>query len=164
VDAKRNEVNAIRELLDMLALGSAIVTIDAVGTQEQITGGKADYVLAPKAIREYSGRMSCCSRQSRAHDRLSVSGRASKSRPGPDRGAQDHATAWLAERHPGWKGPASVLAMTLRRTIKKTGAVSIETQLFTSSLPPALLRLASAARAHWSVKNNLHWVLKHVAI
>jgi len=67
--------------------------------------------------------------------------------------------AWLAKRHPGWKGLASILALTLRRTIKKTGAVSIETRLFISSLPPDPVRLAAAVRAHWSVENNLHWVL-----
>ncbi|MER8753099.1 ISAs1 family transposase, partial [Mesorhizobium sp. M1050] len=54
---------------------------------------------------------------------------------------------------------ASFLAVTTRRTIKKTGAVSIETRLFISLLPPDPVRLAAAVRAHWSVENNLHWVL-----
>jgi predicted transposase YbfD/YdcC len=67
--------------------------------------------------------------------------------------------AWLAKRHPDWKGLASILAVTGRRTIKKTGSVSIETRLFISSLPPDPIRLAAAVRAHWSVENNLHWAL-----
>jgi predicted transposase YbfD/YdcC len=66
---------------------------------------------------------------------------------------------WLAERHPEWKGLASIVCVTVRRTIKKTGATSTETRLFISSLPPDPLRLATAVRAHWSVENNLHWVL-----
>src|SRR5690606_5308818 len=67
--------------------------------------------------------------------------------------------AWLAERHPDWKGLASVAAVTVHRTIKKTGAVSTERRLFISSLAPDPVRLAAAIRAHWSVENNLHWVL-----
>lgn len=42
---------------------------------------------------------------------------------------------------------------------KKAGSVSIETRLFISSLPPNPVRLAAAVRVHWSVENNLHWVL-----
>ncbi|TPL11770.1 ISAs1 family transposase [Mesorhizobium sp. B2-4-14] len=66
--------------------------------------------------------------------------------------------AWLAERHPDWKGLQSIVAVTVRRTIKRTGMVSIEIRLFISS-PPDPVCLAAAVRAHWSVENNLHWVL-----
>ena len=56
-------------------------------------------------------------------------------------------------------GLASIVAVTVRRTIKKTGKTSTETRLYISSLPPDPVRLAAAIRAHWSVENNLHWVL-----
>jgi len=52
VDSKSNEITAIPELLEMLYLNGAIVTIDAMGTQKQIaqllTDKQADYVLALK--------------------------------------------------------------------------------------------------------------------
>src|SRR5260370_33825561 len=52
VDGKSNEITAIPELLDMLNLEGAIVTIDAMGTQKEIAqrivGKGADYVLALK--------------------------------------------------------------------------------------------------------------------
>jgi predicted transposase YbfD/YdcC len=52
VDGKSNEITAIPELLDMLALKGAIVSIDAMGTQKEIAsriiGKDADYVLALK--------------------------------------------------------------------------------------------------------------------
>jgi predicted transposase YbfD/YdcC len=69
--------------------------------------------------------------------------------------------AWLAERHPEWRGLQSVLALTTWRTIKKTGAVHTETRLYISflALAPDPVRLAAAVRVHWSVENNLHWVL-----
>ena len=52
VDGKSNEITAIPELLDMLNLKGAIVSIDAMGTQKEIArrivDKGADYVLALK--------------------------------------------------------------------------------------------------------------------
>ncbi len=52
VDGKSNEITAIPELLDMLNLRGAIVSIDAMGTQKEIAqrivDKGADYVLALK--------------------------------------------------------------------------------------------------------------------
>ena len=51
-DEKSNEITAILELLEMLNVEKAIVTIDAMGTQTKIAEGiiaqKADYCLALK--------------------------------------------------------------------------------------------------------------------
>jgi hypothetical protein len=67
VDGKSNEITAIPELLNRLALAGAIVTIDAMGTQKDIAATilekKADYVLALKGnqgtlhqdVREFFG-------------------------------------------------------------------------------------------------------------
>ena len=60
VDEKSNEITAIPELLDLLAITGAIVTIDAMGCQkkiaEKIIGKGADYVFGLKgnqgALRE----------------------------------------------------------------------------------------------------------------
>lgn len=169
VETKSNEMseaNAIPELLDMLALEGAIVTIDAMGTQKQIAAKivsrKADYVFALKGNQAtleedvalffddpvLAADCSCHAEEPEiGHGRIE------------ERTIRAAGAAWLAERHPDWKGLASILAVTVRRTIKKTGAVSIETRLFISSLPPDPVRLAAAARAHWSVENNLHWIL-----
>src|SRR5947209_8164433 len=53
---KSNEITAIPELLRLVDIKGAIVTIDAMGTQraiaEQIVEGKADYVLALKGNHE----------------------------------------------------------------------------------------------------------------
>ena len=51
-DAKSNEITAIPELLDLLDLEGAVVTIDAMGCQKdiaaKIVGGGGQYVLAVK--------------------------------------------------------------------------------------------------------------------
>jgi predicted transposase YbfD/YdcC len=52
VENKSNEIIAIPALLDMLAIEGAIVTIDAMGCQrdisQKIIDKKADYILALK--------------------------------------------------------------------------------------------------------------------
>lgn len=136
----------------------------------KILAKKADYVLALRsppprrrgAIRERWRRMSRCSSTIRC---LRPVVRVMKMGPQIGHGRIEERrvraadAAWLAERHPEWKGLASIAAVTVRRTIKKTGAVSTETRLYISSLPPDPVRLAAAVRAHWSVENNLHWLL-----
>lgn len=166
VGAKSNEITAIPELLDMLAIEGAIVTIDAMGTQKQIAAKivsrKAGYVLALKGNQ---GTLEEDVARFFGDPGLAADWSCHEDEPEAGHGRIEERTiraadaAWLAKRHPGWKGLASILALTLRRTIKKTGAVSIETRLFISSLPPDPVRLAAAVRAHWSVENNLHWVL-----
>src|SRR3954467_14499126 len=55
-DEKSNEITAIPELLKLVDVKGAIITIDAMGTQkaiaEQIVEGEADYVLALKGNHE----------------------------------------------------------------------------------------------------------------
>ena len=53
---KLNEITAIPELLRLVDIKGAIITIDAMGTEKaiaaQIIEGKADYVLALKGNQE----------------------------------------------------------------------------------------------------------------
>src|SRR4051812_39899012 len=55
-EAKSNEITAIPEVLRLVDLKGAIITIDAMGTQkaiaEQIVDGEGDYVLALKGNQE----------------------------------------------------------------------------------------------------------------
>jgi len=165
VDAKSNEITAIPDLLDMLALEGTIVTIDAMGTQkriaDKIVAKKADYILA---LKDNQGTLKqdaalffedpVLAAECPSHEETSVGhGRIEK------RSVRAADAAWLAERHPMWKGLASIVAVTAHRTIKKTGKTSIETRLYISSLPPDPARLCTAVRAHWSIENNLHWSL-----
>jgi len=51
----------------------------------------------------------------------------------------------------------SVVCVESRRTLK--GQTSIEKRYYLSSLPCDAKRAVHAIRSHWSVENNLHWVL-----
>ena len=165
VDAKSNEITAIPELLNMLAIEGAIVTIDAMGTQkaiaEKIIDKKADYLLALKEnqpdlyadVKEFFADAALFEQCKEHHDTDTGHGRVEQ------RSARVAEAAWLAERHPKWKGLRAIAAVTCQRTHKKTGAKSKETRFYISSLPPDPMTILEASRAHWSIENNLHWTL-----
>jgi predicted transposase YbfD/YdcC len=163
--AKSNEITAIPELLAMIDIHGAIVTIDAMGTQTEIARliikGGGDYVLALKgnqgslhndvatwfADPGLAGISKAHSSVDDGHGRIET------------RTAFAADAGWLAKRHPNWSKLTSIVALTAQRTNKKSGAVSRETRLYISSLPPDPKALAAAIRAHWSIENNLHWTL-----
>jgi predicted transposase YbfD/YdcC len=165
VDGKSNEITAIPELLNMLNLKGAIVTIDAMGTQTEIAARivdkGADYVLALKgnqtSLHEDAALFfadtaltAACARTQETdagHGRIE------------ERSCRVVDAGWLAERHPGWKGLRSLAAVTGRRIDKKSGAESVETRFYIASLEPDPKALLAAVRAHWGVENGLHWTI-----
>lgn len=164
-DEKSNEITAIPELLDMLNLVGAVVTIDAMGTQKaiaaKIVAKKGDYLLA------------CKGNQATLHDdvktffadSVSVARCATHRETDAGHGRIEERivrvtdASWLAARHPDWQALRSIVAVEGRRQDKKTGATSQETRFYISSLPPDPVRMLAASRAHWSIENNLHWML-----
>jgi len=165
VESKGNEITAIPELLARLALEGAVVTIDAIGTQEAIArtiiAKKADYLLA---LKENQGSLYADVADFFADPALaSACGEWRRIEAGhgriEDRLARAADAAWLAERHPRWAGLRSIAAISATRTDKKTGAASTQTRLYISSLPPDPALLLAACRSHWSVENNLPWRL-----
>jgi predicted transposase YbfD/YdcC len=165
VDGKSNEIAAIPELLESLALAGAIVTIDAIGTQRSIAAAilekEADYVLALKGNQgtlhedvrlffEEAGREVAW----QVHDTLDAGhGRIEERRC---RVTGD--VAWLQERH-GWPGLRSIAEVQSRRTDKKTGNVTEETRYYIASPPPDAEHIGRCIRSHWAIENNLHWAL-----
>jgi len=165
VDGKSNEITAIPELLDMFNLKGAIVSIDAMGTQkaiaERIVEKEADYVLALKgnqtSLHEDAALFFAdpaltadCARTEQTdagHGRVE------------ERSCRAAEAGWLAERHPEWKGLRSLAAVTARRIDKKSGAESVETRFYITSLEPDPKAILAAARAHWGIENNLHWTM-----
>ena len=164
VEGKSNEITAIPELLDMLNLKGAIVSIDAIGTQKEIArrivDKGADYGLALKgnqtSLHEDAALFfadsvlgaSCA----RTQDTDAGHGRIE------ERSCRAAEAKWLAERHPDWKGLRSIAAVTARRIDKKTGGESLETRYYITSLDPDPKAILAATRAHWGVE-SFHWTL-----
>jgi predicted transposase YbfD/YdcC len=164
VDGKSNEITAIPELLDMLALKGAIVTIDAMGTQKEIArrivDKGADYVLALKgnqtSLHEDAALFFAdpvLAAECAASDETDAGhGRVE------ERSCRVAEAKWLAERHPEWVGLRSLAAVAARRVDKKTGRESFETRYYITSLEPDPKVILAATRAHWGVE-SFHWTL-----
>lgn len=169
VDSKSNEITAIPELLKILDLADAIITIDAMGCQKsiaaQIVSAGADYVLALKDNQEtlhndvqqlfldglennFAG-MEHHYHRSVGKDHGRVETRHYHVVPVPEE---------LAERHSAWEGLRS-LGMVFSERQVGNEEVTYETRFFINSLAPRVKTFARAVRDHWGIENSLHWIL-----
>lgn len=166
VDEKSNEITAIPELLERLCIEGCIITIDAMGTQKaiakKIVERKADYVLALKGNQ---GTLANDVELFFADPALAAScATATTTDIGHGRIEERQCKVtdtieWLKDLHPEWHNLRSIAAITATRTIKATGETSIETRFYISSLAADPIVILDATRSHWSVENNLHWMM-----
>jgi len=167
VAEKSNEITAIPELLDLLAIKGAIVTIDAMGCQKKIADKiidrGADYVLGLKGnqgtLRDdvellFAEQMASGFRDIAVAKASSVDGDHGRIESREVFATED--IAWLRERH-DWKRLRSIVMVVSRRQTAK--GEERERRFYISSLPADAAKLAAAIRAHWGVENSLHWVL-----
>lgn len=165
---KSNEITAIPELLKLLELNGAIVTIDAMGCQKEIARaiveGGGDYVLAVKenqptlhtAIAEHFDQLhesdfqnSDCRRrrtEEKGHGRWEQ--RYYYQSPLPQ-----SFQPFVKE----WRGLATI-GQAISIT-ERDGKECSEVRYYISSLSPGVKRFAHAVRGHWGIENSLHWVL-----
>jgi predicted transposase YbfD/YdcC len=167
VDSKSNEVTAIPELIAMLELRGATVTIDAAGCQRKIAAALvdkgADYVLALKANQpllhdevadyfagalESEPELSCHQSVDKGHGRIETR----RTWASADLG-------WMSERL-RWKGLRSIVMVERERLVGAQS--STERAYFLSSLELGAERAGELVRAHWAIENGLHWVLDMV--
>jgi len=163
-----NEITAIPELLDQLALENSIVTLDAMGCQtaiaEQILARGADYLLVLKAnhplayeavtkhfdqtcFRRGAPQRAACDTFDEAHGRL-VRRRVFAS-----------TKAASLEALSTWPNLHTVLAVESLRSTNRTPKVETEIRYFLSSCRDDPVVLGRAIRKHWAIENALHWVL-----
>ena len=170
VDDKSNEITAIPELLRLLDLKHAVVTIDAMGCHKaiaaQILSQGGDYLLALKGnhptLCEDVGRLFgdgtalAAQKPTRAETVEKDHGRIETRRA-----VALAATALFGGIRglAAWAGVQSVAMVEARREPAGGGAASVERRYFLSSLPPDAARLLAVARGHWAIENNLHWML-----
>jgi predicted transposase YbfD/YdcC len=155
VDAKSNEIPAVRDLLKAFTdLAGAVITIDAMHTQSDtaqvITGRGADYVMTVK------GNMPTLYRQLKKLPWAAIPAASSVS---TDHGRRARRTikAVLAPSWIGFAGAAQVAQ--LRRTVTKNGKKTVEViYLITSDRDAGPETLAAWVRGHWEIENKLHWV------
>jgi predicted transposase YbfD/YdcC len=166
-DEKSNEITAIPELLKLVDVGGAIVTIDAMGTQEniakQIIDGKGDYVLALKG------------NQGKLHQRVVDHVDQLVETNFADAVVRRHETAEKGHGReetrvyyqmpapkdlPGlssWCGLKTIGVVFL--ICLRNGKETCERRYYLSSLRLGVKQFARAVRGHWGIENGCHWVL-----
>ena len=164
---KSNEITAIPELLKLVDIKGAIITIDAMGTQkaiaEKIIDGEADYVLALKGNHEtlHQAVIDYIDEQS-ANDFANVTARRLVTE---ETGHGRHETRSYIQMPvpqdlPGldlWKGLKSI-GMVVSECLRN-GKELVEIRYYISSLAVSVKRFAHAIRSHWGIENSCHWSL-----
>lgn len=166
VDQKSNEITAIPDLLEKLCIQGCIVTIDAMGTQKAIASkireGEADYVLALKGnqstleddVRRFFDDPALAANCASVATSDFGHGRIEERRC-----LATEDIDWLRALHPDWTDLRSIAAVIATRTDKVSGETSTEMRCYISSLPAHPATILDATRSHWSIENNLHWVM-----
>lgn len=174
--AKSNEITAIPELLRVLDLRGATVTIDAMGCQTEIAKtiieGQGHYLLSAKENQPALCADIVATFAEAANDRV----RSVDERPRPvvevfeevDKGhgrleerrvelCRDLGWMMSADR---WAGLAFIVQVTRTRTTLGSGKTSTEKAYYIGSQARATAaRVAGGIRGHWGIENSLHWVL-----
>ena len=158
---KSNEITAIPEVLRLVDITGAIITIDAMGTQKaiaaQIIEGEGDYVLALKgnqgtlhqAIIEHIDEQ-LEGDLAQAHEHVTIE---------KGHGREEMRTYLqlpAPESLPGfaqWKGLKSIGVATSR--CLRDGKETVEVRYYISSLAVSVKKFAHAVRSHWGIENSL---------
>ena len=168
VEEKSNEITAIPVLLERLALKGALVTIDAIGCNptiaQAINDAGADYLLAVKdnqpslrgEMQSYFDaapldQLDTVTHLEKGHGRIETR-----------RHVVSKTLDWMSgsRRYPGEpRFPNLATLGMVEATVEKAGAISTERRFYISSADLTANRFADGVRGHWTIENQLHWVL-----
>lgn len=171
VDDKSNEITAIPALLKLLDLDGCIVTIDAMGCQKEIAGTitdvGADYVLALKA--NHDGIYQDVVTTFNEGLATNFAGVSHQTEQTVEKGhgrietrryflVDDPLYVQYLDGAESWSSLKSIGMVQAEREVN--GVISRERRYYLCSGGIAdVQEFAEAARGHWSIENNLHWVL-----
>lgn len=166
-DAKSNELTAIPQLLNVLNIKGAVITIDAMGCQrniaEQIIEKNGDYVLGLKGNQENLYNETVNFFEQALKMDTEETGCSYARTLNKDRGRVEEREVWVTsdidwlEQKKAWKGLRSIVC--IRSTVTRQGKTTQELRYYISSLPQDAMRHAQVVRAHWGIENRLHWHL-----
>lgn len=165
VNEKSNEITAIPQLLDLLMVKGAIITIDAMGMQTEIVKKirekKAHFVIGlkdnqPKLAADMGALLEEGCRTDFEQLITDVYTTTEKARGGIEERTvrvieipedSPHRNRWTDLR---------TLAVVLTRT-ERDGIEKFDTRMYLSSLVPKAKRMSQVIRSHWGIENTLHW-------
>jgi len=171
-DAKSNEITAIPQLLEMLALEGCLVTIDAMGCQTEIAaqiidqGG--DYLLAVKGNQKHLAEDVKEVFDLEFAEPLPFSGISHDYARSIEKGhgrieirecwtiAEPEFIKYL-RKYDAWKKLQTIVLVKATRRSK--AGESSQYRYYISSLPVDAKPILKGSRQHWGIENSLHWVM-----
>jgi predicted transposase YbfD/YdcC len=166
VGEKTNEITAIPELLQLLEISGALVTIDAMGCQkeiaDQVREREGDYVLAvkqnqPTLYEQVEGAID----EALEQDAEAI---AEHQTVETGHGRQETRTYAIFPKPESvdpeglWRD-LSAVGIAISERVDSQGRGSMETRYYILSRRISAPEFAAAVRGHWSIENNLHWQL-----
>ncbi len=167
VDEKSNEITAIPELLDLINIENCIITIDAMGCQKEIAKKivekKGHYCFALKEnkknfyvdIKDYFNFV-----LNESHEKENIITYITTDKDHGRIERREHYIIydieWLYGKE-NWQN-LNMIGMT-RNYREINGEVYIQEKYYISDLKLSGEEFARVVRGHWSIENNLHWIL-----
>jgi len=169
-EAKSNEITAIPDLLQLLALQGCIVTIDAMGCQtaiaEHIRDQGGDYLLALKS--NHKKAYTAVKQHLHEHIEHQLAWRTAENffdAFDDSHGRTVRRRVWtitdlaalpeLAK----WPGLQSVIAVETIRMAHQHAPVTSDYRFYISSLARSATAFVAMIRQHWDIENKLPWSL-----
>jgi predicted transposase YbfD/YdcC len=166
VDDKSNEITAIPDLLDLLEIDGAIVTIDAIGTQEEIVNKivskKAHYVL-PVKDNQKELRKQIKSQFDSYNNLYGNPEVMHKKTIETDHGRTEEREYFLTyniskiENKDKWKTVNAIAYTMVSRT--ENDETIITENYYIIDYQITIDKLMEAIRDHWNIECGLHWRL-----
>jgi predicted transposase YbfD/YdcC len=169
-ESKSNEIRAIPELLQLLAIKGCIVTIDAMGCQtaiaSQIQSQGGDYLLALKG--NHKKAYTAVKQYFHQHIEHQLAWRTAENffdAFDDSHGRTVRRRVWtstdftaLAELAK-WPDLRSVIVVETIRAAYPGAAVTSDYRIYISSLVRSATAFVTMIRQHWDIENKLHWSL-----
>ena len=169
-EEKSNEITAIPDLLQLLAIKGCIVTIDAMGCQtaiaEHIRDQGGDYLLALKS--NHKKAYTAVKQHLHEHIEHQLAWRTAENffdAFDDSHGRTVRRRVWtitdlaalpeLAK----WPGLQSVIAVETIRMAHQHAPVTSDYRFYISSLARSATAFVAMIRQHWDIENKLHWSL-----
>jgi predicted transposase YbfD/YdcC len=160
VDDKSNEITAIPELLKLLQVEGAIISIDAMGCQKTIANAiveaKADYIFGlkgnQKTLQEEAIHLFSHTAISSKDETFDYTGNRIETRI-----CSVLTDLNLLDEKEHWPSLKSIIRIESIREIGNEK--SSETRYYVSSAIKPAKEFNGYIRSHWQIENNLHWQL-----